>query len=379
MVMAVGQRRAAGRKPVILTESAAKNNSFLCPGWLDPANQAARTIFSSLKKTLQHAESSSYTRVPVPAVILVGPTAAGKTALSLALARRFACEIVGLDSMQVYRHMDIGTAKATREEQSQVAHHLLDIVNPDEEYHVARYLRDVTGICTEIAARGRLPLLVGGTGLYLKALQEGLFEIVARDETVRAQLQERFRQEGGAALFAELTARDPGTAARIHVNDRHRLLRALEILQITGLTWSEHLTRHRPRPLFARVLKIGVQHERAVLYERINLRVRQMADLGLLAEVKKLLDMGYGPELKAMQAIGYYHMLQFLNGTWSWDEALSLLARDTRRYAKRQLTWFGGDTEIHWADPLDQQRVFDRVAAFLDLEAVPEEKRPTSA
>lgn len=311
-------------------------------------------------------ESHPHAMISAPVIILIGPTAAGKTALSLDLAQRFACEIVGLDSMQVYRHMDIGTAKATPEERRQVPHHLLDLVNPDEEYHAARYFRDAIEVCQAIVARGRLPLLVGGTGLYLRALQEGLFTIAASDETVRTRLRERLSQEGRAALFAELADTDPESAARIHVNDTHRLLRALEILQITGISWTEHIRRQRPRPGFAQVLKIGLRHERDVLYERINLRVRQMVDLGLLEEVEKLSGMGYGPELKSMQAIGYRHMLHFLSREWSWDEAFSLLARDTRRYAKRQLTWFGGDADIHWVEPQDRQAVFDRVAAFLD-------------
>jgi len=315
--------------------------------------------------------------ISAPVIILIGPTAAGKTALSLELARRFAGEIAGLDSMQVYRHMDIGTAKATPEEQRQVPHHLLDLVNPDEEYHAARYVRDAIEVCRAIAARGRLPLLVGGSGLYLRALQEGLFAIPANDETVRAGLRERLKQEGRAVLFAELAGMDPESAARIHVNDTHRLLRALEILQATGVSWTEHLRRQRPRPVFARMLKIGLRHERNILYERINLRVQQMVDLGLLEEVEKLSGLGYGAELKPMQAIGYRHMLHFLSGAWSWDEAFSLLARDTRRYAKRQLTWFGGDADIHWVEPQDRQAVFDRVAAFLDSEPLCNEKKRT--
>jgi len=300
-----------------------------------------------------------------PVLILIGPTAVGKTALSLALAERFSCEIVGLDSMQIYRHMDIGTAKATQEERARVPHHLLDMVDPDEEYHVARYVADATEACRQIIDRGNRPLLVGGTGLYLKGLLEGLFEIPAIPEVVRANLRQRLGEEGRAVLFAELSQCDPESADRIHPNDTHRLLRALEIFQATGRTWSEHLREQQVQPALTRVLRIGLDCERDALYERINLRVEQMVAEGLLTEVEKLLAMGYDPALKAMQSIGYRHMLQFLQGQWDWDEALFLLARDTRRYAKRQMTWFGNDPDIRWFAPADTAPIFDCVEDFL--------------
>ncbi len=309
----------------------------------------------------------SATEAPLsePVIILIGPTAVGKTALSLALAERFSCEIVGLDSMQIYRHMDIGTAKATAAERARAPHHLFDMVEPDEEYHVARYVADAARACKEIIARGKHPLLVGGTGLYLKGLLEGLFEIPAVPETVRASLGQRLVEEGRAALFAELGQCDPGSASRIHPNDTHRLLRALEIFQATGRTWSEHLRRQEVQPALTRVLQIGLLRERGALYERINLRVEKMVAEGLLAEVEKLLGMGYDPGLKAMQSIGYRHMLQYLQGNWDWDETLSLLARDTRRYAKRQMTWFGNDPRIRWFAPSEAAAISDCVWAFL--------------
>ena len=300
-----------------------------------------------------------------PVIVLIGPTAVGKTALSLALAERFSCEIVGLDSMQIYRHMDIGTAKATPEERARVPHHLLDVVAPDEEYHVARYVADASEACRQIIARGNRPLLVGGTGLYLKGLLEGLFEIPAVPEAVRASLRQRLAEEGRAILFAELGQCDPESASRIHPNDTHRLLRALEIFQATGRTWSEHLRAQQVRPALTKVLQIGLHCERDALYERINLRVEKMVEEGLLAEVEKLLAMGYDPGLKAMQSIGYRHMLQYLQGEWDWDETLFLLARDTRRYAKRQMTWFGNDPNILWFAPTDTVPIFDCVSGFL--------------
>lgn len=300
-----------------------------------------------------------------PVLVLIGPTAVGKTALSLALAERFSCEIVGLDSMQIYRHMDIGTAKATAEERALVPHHLLDVVNPDEEYHVARYVADATQACREIVARGNRPLLVGGTGLYLKGLLEGLFEMPPVPEAIRVSLRQRLVEEGRAALFAELEQCDPESAARIHANDTHRLLRALEIFQATGQPWSAHLRMQQARPALTRVLQLGLRGERDALYERINLRVEQMVAEGLLGEVEKLLALGYAPELKAMQSIGYRHMLQYLEGHWDWEETLFLLARDTRRYAKRQMTWFGSDPNIRWFAPAETEAIFGCVEGFL--------------
>ncbi|MDH4331534.1 MAG: tRNA (adenosine(37)-N6)-dimethylallyltransferase MiaA [Desulfobulbaceae bacterium] len=311
------------------------------------------------------AGSAIETPLPEPVLVLIGPTAVGKTALSLALAERFSCEIVGLDSMQIYRYMDIGTAKATVEERARVPHHLLDVVDPDEEYHVARYVADATEACRRIIARGNRPLLVGGTGLYLKGLLEGLFEIPSVPEAVRAGLNQRLAEEGRAVLFAELSGCDPETAGRIHPNDTHRLLRALEIFQATGKAWSEHLREQKVQPALGNVLQLGLRCERDLLYERINLRVEQMVSEGVLAEVEKLLAMGYDPGLKSMQSIGYRHMLQFLQGEWDWEETLFLLARDTRRYAKRQMTWFGNDPDIRWFAPSDTAPIFDCVEGFL--------------
>lgn len=311
------------------------------------------------------ASSVTDTLISEPVLVLIGPTAVGKTALSLALAERFSCEIVGLDSMQIYRHMDIGTAKATLEERARVPHHLIDVVDPNEEYHVARYVADATEACLQIIARGNRPLLAGGTGLYLKGLLEGLFEIPAVPEAVRVALGQRLAKEGRGVLFAELNRCDPESAARIHPNDTHRLLRALEIFQATGRPWSEHLHEQQVQPALTNVLQLGLLCEREALYERINLRVEQMVEEGLLGEVEKLLAMGYDPELKAMQSIGYRHMLQYIQGQWGWDEALNLLARDTRRYAKRQMTWFGNDPQIRWFAPTDTAPIFECVEEFL--------------
>jgi tRNA dimethylallyltransferase len=261
--------------------------------------------------------------------------------------------------------MDIGTAKATAEERARVPHHLLDVVDPDEEYHAARYVADAIAACRQIIGRGNRPLLVGGTGLYLKGLLEGLFEMPLIPEALRSGLRQRLAGEGRAVLFAELAQYDPESAGRIHPNDTHRLLRALEIFQASGRTWSEHLREQQVSPALTKVLQLGLFCERDALYERINLRVERMIADGLPAEVEKLLALGYDPGLKAMQSIGYRHMLQYLHGQWDWDETLRLLARDTRRYAKRQMTWFGSDPDIRWFAPADAASIFTCVSDFL--------------
>ncbi|MFZ5775653.1 MAG: tRNA (adenosine(37)-N6)-dimethylallyltransferase MiaA [Thermodesulfobacteriota bacterium] len=302
--------------------------------------------------------------ITAPVLALVGPTAIGKTALSLWLAERFSCEIVGLDSMQIYRHMDIGTAKPTRAERAVVPHHLIDVVDPAEEYHVGRYVEEATVACREIIGRGHVPMLVGGTGLYLRGVLDGLFEIAPAEAGVRQELKQRLDQEGRAALHAELALVDPESAQRIHPNDTQRLLRGLEIFLQTGQPWSALLGQQRGRRRFARVLRIGLGCERELLYQRINLRVEKMMEEGLLAEVEGLLAMGYDPGLPAMQAIGYRHMVNVLRGAWPLEEALTLLARDTRRYAKRQLTWFGADREMRWFEPGDRQAIMGLIEEF---------------
>lgn len=309
------------------------------------------------------------------AIAIIGPTGVGKTALSLAVARRFGCEIVSVDSMQVYRYMDVGTAKASPEERALVPHHLLDVADPDEEYSVARYIKDAAAAIAGIHQRGRVPLLVGGTGLYLRGLTEGLFEMVPCPESIRLELRQRLEKEGGALLFAELDRVDPHTAARIHANDTYRLLRGLEIYQATGKSWSEHLAQGRHNALLPEILKIGLTWERETLYERINRRVGQMVEEGLLAEVQSLLDRGYGPELKSMQAIGYRHMVEYLRGAHDWPETLELLARDTRRYAKRQYTWFRRDEAIHWFEPVREEEILQLINGYLADHGVQEEQR----
>ena len=304
----------------------------------------------------------------LPALILVGPTAIGKTDLSLQIARRFPCEIVSVDSMQVYRYLDIGTAKASSAERDEVVHHLIDIVDPDEAYDAARFAVDARRVLEAIAGRGHIALLTGGSGLYLRALLEPFFPGVTVDDDLRNRLKKRLAEEGSSKLHQELSLCDRISAERIHPNDSHRLLRALEIYSTSGIPWSEHLRRQRSssgQRFLKNTLMLGLTCERQVLYRRIDQRSRLMLDSGLEAEVRSLLEIGYGSHLKPMQAIGYRHMLEYIAGRWGWDDMVRLLARDTRRYAKRQYTWFSAMTDIQWFEKDDTETVLRLIAGWL--------------
>ncbi|SHH59690.1 tRNA (adenosine(37)-N6)-dimethylallyltransferase MiaA [Desulfofustis glycolicus] len=302
-----------------------------------------------------------------PVLVLIGPTAVGKTDLSLAIARKFGCEIVSVDSMQVYRYMDIGTAKIEPELRREIPHHLIDIVDPDQPYHAARFVEDALAAIRRIHQRNALPLLTGGTGLYLRALLHGLFTGGESDPAVRRELTERLHEEGSDMLYRELSACDRQTAGRLHPHDTARIIRALEVYQITGTPLSSHLEQQSAagKIAFARVLSIGLDCPRPVLYERINRRARKMIDSGLEQEVRGLLQRGYCPELKSMQAIGYRHMLTYLSGNWSREQLLEQLARDTRRYAKRQMTWFRKDQTITWLPVSDTGRLLNHIGGWL--------------
>jgi len=281
---------------------------------------------------------------------LVGPTAVGKTAVALALAEPLGAEIVNADSLQVYRELNIGTAKPTLTERARVPHHLLDLVDPPEPYDAARYCREGREVLAGLARRGAPPLVVGGTGLYLKALLRGLFPEGEPRGAVRDRLRRELGVLGLPALFARLLRLDPATAARLHPHDTYRILRALEVMEATGKPLSAFLAAHRFQDAPYQVLKLGLNLPREELHRRIEWRLEMMLAQGWLAEVQGLLER-YPPTLKPLQALGYRHLIHYLTGRWRWEEALSLLARDTRRYAKRQLTWFAADPAIRWFHP----------------------------
>ncbi len=285
-------------------------------------------------------------------VVIIGPTAVGKTQLSLDLAQQFNGEIISGDSMQVYRGMDIGTAKAEPAELALVPHHLIDIKNPDEEYSVALFQESATRLITEINQRERLPFIVGGTGLYIESVTHRFqFSQAAQDPELRERLQRLADAEGVEALHARLADVDPITAQRLHPNDVKRVIRALEIYESTGYKMSDFQLRaqHSPYDL----VMIGLTMERVVLYERINRRVELMIEAGLVEEVRGLLDKGYDASMVSMQGLGYKELIPYLYGEITLEKAINDIQQRTRHFAKRQLSWFRRIPEVQWFDMTD--------------------------
>lgn len=285
-------------------------------------------------------------------VVLCGPTAAGKTDAALELARHYPLEVVSADSRQVYRLMDIGTAKPTRQERARVPHHLLDVVWPDESFDAGRFSELAAVAIDAIRGRDHLPVLVGGTGLYLRALSGGLVDLPSPDPALRERLQQEAAAVGGAALHQRLAAIDPDAARLLHGNDVVRIVRALEVFEQTGRPLSAWQHEHGFRAARYRLLKIGLAPARAELYRRIDTRAAAMFASGLIEETAALLAAGYAPQLKALQTIGYREAVRLLHGECTRQEALAEVQQATRRYAKRQLTWFRADPEIIWVDSL---------------------------
>ena len=275
-------------------------------------------------------------------LVVCGPTASGKTALSLSLARALGGEIVSADSMQIYRRMDIGTAKATPEERALVPHHMIDVADPGEDYSVARYVEEASRCCEDIFARGRLPILVGGTGLYIDSLLSGReFGKREGDSALRDALNARYDELGGEAMLAELRSFDPERAALLPAADKKRIVRAIEVYRLTGETITEHDRRSRLLPpRYRSAVLIPGFLDRSLLYARIDARVDQMLAQGLVQEVRSLRDAGLSPACTAMQAIGYKEIAACLEGKCTLSEAAGQIKLSSRRYAKRQLTWF---------------------------------------
>jgi tRNA dimethylallyltransferase len=285
-------------------------------------------------------------------IAIVGPTASGKSAVALRLARELSGEIVSCDSLQVYRGLDIGSAKATPADRQEVPHHLIDVVEPDALFSAADYGRLGRQALADIVARGRLPIVAGGTGLYLRALTEGLFEGPARDEPLRRRLEALADRYGADRLHRALRRGDPVSAARIPPQDRVRVVRALEVLRVTGRPISSHHAEGtEPLPGFD-VMVLGLAPERTRLRERVESRTADMFARGLLDEVRGLLARGYGPELRPLRAIGYRQAVAVLRGAMDPESAQRDIVTETMRYAKRQMTWFRHQSRAVWApDP----------------------------
>ena len=283
-------------------------------------------------------------------LVIVGPTASGKTRMAVELAKAHNGEVVSADSMQIYRRMDIGTAKPTAEEMDGIPHHMIDVADPEEDFSVARYVELASACVDDILARGKLPIVAGGTGLYVDSLLSGrTFAAFSPESALRKELEEELAERGGEAMLEELSRVDPEAAARLHPNDHKRIVRALEVYRSTGKTISEHNRETQALPPRYEALTIGLNfQDRADLWARIDARVDQMAADGLEREVRELLSSGLSPRCTAMQAIGYKEFVAAVEGTMTWREAEELVKLRSRQYAKRQLTWFRRSRDTHW-------------------------------
>ena len=283
-------------------------------------------------------------------VVVTGPTATGKTKLGVALARALNGEVVGADAMQIYQHMDIGTAKPTLEEMQGIPHHMVDMVSPFEQYSVSRYVEEAGRCVDDILSRGKLPILVGGTGLYIESLLSGRdFAPNGGDDRLRGALSAQYDEVGGAAMLEELKTFDPESGAKLHANDKKRIVRAFEVYRLSGKTITRHNLETQSLPPRYDACKIALSFEnRQDLYDRIDRRVDLMVQAGLENEVDRLLEMGIPAECTALQAIGYKELIRYKRGEWDFTAAVDAVKRESRRYAKRQISWLRRDPEVQW-------------------------------
>jgi len=297
----------------------------------------------------------------IKVLVIAGPTGSGKSELAVRIAERIGGEIVNADSMQVYRGMDIGTAKPSADLLARAPHHLLDIVSPYQNFSASDFREAAAAAIADIDRRGKKPVVVGGTGLYIRALLEGLVDSPTGDP----ELRKRFAELPGEELLGRLAAVDPETAARLHPNDRVRIIRALEVFSQTGRPISGFRSEHAFSGDYYQALKLAIRVERQELYRRVDRRVEQMMADGLLAEVRSLLASGYHREMKSMRSIGYKELSAHLAGEITLDQAVELIKRDTRRYAKRQMTWFTKENEIYWLEyPESFATILEHVIEF---------------
>ena len=302
-----------------------------------------------------------------PVLAIVGPTASGKSELALFLAECFSGEIVNYDSVQIFRYFDIGTAKPASEERARVPHHMIDIREPTAIFTAGDYQREARRVLHDICARGKMPVLVGGTGLYLRALTEGLFHGPERSIYWRNRLEMLAERKGREYLHRILSKVDPVAASRIDVRDKPKVIRALEVRLETGKALSKHLDERRRYPLTGFDIRfIGLSPPREELYRRINDRVRQMFTAGLVQEVRELLRKGIPSSAKPFEAIGYRHVIAHIDSCITNEETIRIIQRDTRRYAKRQMTWFRKQPDVTWFDgPGDSDEIKNMVHQFV--------------
>lgn len=308
-----------------------------------------------------------------PMIILTGPTAVGKSALSVELAKKINGAVISADSMQVYRHMDIGSAKITPGEMQGVTHYMIDELEPDEEFHVVRFVTMAKEYLKEIYADGKIPIIAGGTGFYIQALLYDIdFTEQQCDETYRRQLEDLAREHGAEYLHGILREVDPASAEAIHANNIKRVIRALEFYHLSGKKISEHNETERQKQSPYNFAYFVLTDERAKLYERIDRRVNAMIEAGLVEEVKKLKSMGCSREMVSMQGLGYKEILAYLDGGCTLEEAAYIIKRETRHFAKRQLTWFKRERDVIWLDK--QAFGYDDAAILKDMISILEEK-----
>lgn len=284
----------------------------------------------------------------LPLVIINSPTATGKTKLAVNFALEMGGEIISADSMQVYRYLDIGTAKPTIEERRGIQHHMIDVVYPDEEFNAALFAQKARSIINDLAGKAKPIFVVGGTGLYIRALLKGIIDTPDVDDNIRNHYRSLRDTHGKKYLYDLLLIRDAAAAAHLNPNDSVRVIRALEVLEQTGESITIKQKNHSFSDNPYATYKIGIQIDRRELKQKIETRVDKMISDGLLDEVKKVLDMGYSEKLKSIQSLGYKQVIGFLNKEYGWGETINLIKRDTWQYARRQMTWFNADKEINW-------------------------------
>ena len=282
----------------------------------------------------------------IPVIVICGPTASGKTALSIEIAKKYNGEIVSADSMQIYKYMDIGTAKPDNTERDGIAHHMIDIVAPQESYSVAEYTEEAHRVIGDITSRGKIAVITGGTGLYINSL----IDENDSDTTIRNELQRLADEQGADVLVRELKSIDPVSAEKIHKNNLRRIIRAIEFYKMTGIPISAHQAKTKEKESRYLPCMLAIKWDMGRLYERIEQRVDIMLENGLFDEVEQLMKNGCTPQMQSMQGIGYKETAEFLEGKIPLDETISKIKQDTRHYAKRQMTWFRRDERIHWID-----------------------------
>ena len=305
-----------------------------------------------------------------PLIILTGPTAVGKTKASIGLAKALNGEIISADSMQVYKYMDIGSAKIRPEEMDGIKHYLIDELEPDEEFHVVRFQQMAKAAMEEIYAKGKIPIVVGGTGFYIQALLYDIdFTESEEDTAYRTELEQIAKENGSEKLHEMLREVDPESADAIHANNVKRVIRALEFYKLTGKKISEHNEKERAKESPYEFCYFVLNDDRKLLYDRIDIRIDKMLEEGLLEEVTSLRNRGYTKDMVSMQGLGYKEILDYLNGDYSLDEAIYILKRDTRHFAKRQLTWFRRERDVIWVDKNnydhDEEKILDVMLSYV--------------